>query len=453
MQDCTDPEIPVTLKAFGDSITYGSLATDDEHKWVNIVAETKEWDLTNLGSGGARIGDGIITDAIYATITGNKKNYTLLTGTNDMRIVTTNKDYQDAYRLNLQAVSAWLAIPDNYKIRAKDVIAAGTWSTNPSTLFSGMGRQSTTNGSALTFQVKGSSVYVGFIRLYPGGAGEFSVTVDGVLKGKYTTTGLVPARSGDGSTYGAALVRIPNLPNRKHTVVITVTSPTNASNQVYIDWVAGNGFKYDTCGPNVYVGNCISGNAAGYTSFGGSDQAVGEFNNHILDAVTELAEDGLRVVHVDAANSLDYDTDLAAEGLHPNNLGHAAIAKAFLRAMGESYITVQHRANLQRKNTSWYPVTFLGVWVNYGGSEFNDAHYMKDTSGVVRMKGLIKSGSVGGTAFVLPSGFRPTRIAIFTVATASGYGNVYIYPDGRVSPNIGNNGYFSLDGINFLAEA
>ena len=100
---------------------------------------------------------------------------------------------------------------------------------------------------------------------------------------------------------------------------------------------------------------------------------------------------------------------------------------------------------------------FQNSWVNYEASETNfyQASFFKDALGNVRCRGIVKSGTVSYTVpiFTLPAGYRPKQQIRFPQATnpgAVGYTNVWA--DGRVTVEVGSNGWIFLDSINFKAE-
>jgi hypothetical protein len=98
---------------------------------------------------------------------------------------------------------------------------------------------------------------------------------------------------------------------------------------------------------------------------------------------------------------------------------------------------------------AWTEVSsFSNSWVNYGSGLLNAA-YCKNAFGFVRLRGWIKSGTIGLSAFSLPTGYRPSGQENFAVASNSAYGEIKIEADGDVIPNIGNNTWFSLAGISF----
>jgi hypothetical protein len=89
-------------------------------------------------------------------------------------------------------------------------------------------------------------------------------------------------------------------------------------------------------------------------------------------------------------------------------------------------------------------------WVNYSLSG-NSAGYYKDRLGFVHLKGMIKNGTMSATALTLPAGYRLARALLLPTASAHVYGEVLLYADGRVDPEIGFNLLISLDGIVFRA--
>jgi hypothetical protein len=107
-----------------------------------------------------------------------------------------------------------------------------------------------------------------------------------------------------------------------------------------------------------------------------------------------------------------------------------------------------YRYNGSTYDGAWIAPTFVNSWVNFG-APYQTAGYFKDAGGVVHIRGLIKSGTVGSAAFVLPTGYRPSATSIFTTSANSAFGETRIDASGNVTPTTGSNVYFSLDGITF----
>lgn len=100
----------------------------------------------------------------------------------------------------------------------------------------------------------------------------------------------------------------------------------------------------------------------------------------------------------------------------------------------------------------WQTPSFVNSWVNFGGG-YNDAGYFKDPFGIVHLRGLIKLGTVGQNAFVLPAGYRPAARELFNVQSNGALGRVDVLADGSVFISSGNNAWVSLDGLTFKANA
>jgi hypothetical protein len=100
----------------------------------------------------------------------------------------------------------------------------------------------------------------------------------------------------------------------------------------------------------------------------------------------------------------------------------------------------------------WTAPTFQNAWVNYGVG-YDTAGYRPDSFNNVELKGLIKSGAIGSSAFTLPAGARPGATLAFSVLSNAAVGRVDVYSNGQVVPAVGNNAYVSLSNIRFPAEA
>lgn len=104
----------------------------------------------------------------------------------------------------------------------------------------------------------------------------------------------------------------------------------------------------------------------------------------------------------------------------------------------------------------WYEIgggwiSFANSWGNYG-STFNTAAFRRDATGYVHLKGLIKDGTVGSSAFTLPAGWRPAARELCGTISNDAIGRVDVLSDGTVVPTApSNNAYVSLDGITFKA--
>lgn len=100
---------------------------------------------------------------------------------------------------------------------------------------------------------------------------------------------------------------------------------------------------------------------------------------------------------------------------------------------------------------TWTNCSVIAPWLNFG-SGFSEAAYAKSND-VVMLKGLVKSGAIGGVICKLPAGYRPTHRLVFQVSSGSNTpGRVDVYPNGDITMVTGNNGWLALDNINFVAS-
>jgi len=91
---------------------------------------------------------------------------------------------------------------------------------------------------------------------------------------------------------------------------------------------------------------------------------------------------------------------------------------------------------------------FQNSWVNYDAGTHTTAAFRWDRYGRIWLKGLIKSGTIGLTAFTLP--VAPPQNVNFAVVANNLFGRVEIDTSGNVTPLVGNNAFVSLDGLNFF---
>lgn len=109
-------------------------------------------------------------------------------------------------------------------------------------------------------------------------------------------------------------------------------------------------------------------------------------------------------------------------GLNPS--GADATVAATLAALPSRYVAVP---------TAWTAVTFTGTWVNYG-APYQVCQYRK-TGDVVEVRGLIKSGTTGTSAFTLPAGFRPPADYVLPTNAAGAYASLTVTAAGTVTPS------------------
>ncbi|MFD9890641.1 hypothetical protein ACFWY9_14950 [Amycolatopsis sp. NPDC059027] len=101
------------------------------------------------------------------------------------------------------------------------------------------------------------------------------------------------------------------------------------------------------------------------------------------------------------------------------------------------------------RGDTWHAPTLQNGWVNYGAG-YNDAAYTITDDGWVRLRGLVKNGSMGKPIFTLPVGYRPVSRWLLGVTTnADAHGRCDILTDGQVFAYTGSPGWYCLDDITF----
>lgn len=114
--------------------------------------------------------------------------------------------------------------------------------------------------------------------------------------------------------------------------------------------------------------------------------------------------------------------------------------------------TSGHLPTAQLPPTTWLYPTLLNNWINYGGTE-DVAAYGKDALGYVHIRGLVKLGVSAAVVFILPAGFRPSKVLRISISGAGKFGEMSVMPNGEIYFNSAIDGtYVSMIVPPFLAE-
>lgn len=300
----------MTMYGFGDSITVGVNAP---YSYLNVVSAYYNVPRVNKAISGSQIAHQV--NSIYNTTFNSDDTSLFLTGFNDMRYLGANSGpYEDS----LKAMLAWMGTSS--KAKAINLPVTGAWSATP---VNSIGRNSTDVGATISTTVESSVVYVAAIQ-QSSNNGSFKVTVDGIDYGPYQTRG--GAAYSNNVNYSPYLIRIGDLSNAPHSVVVTVLS-----GQVFIDWIGS-----PTQGQAVYVSGCMKMTASGYTLGApfnnGSDALAEQYTGLIQSAVSQLAADGLRIFYVPLA--YDQNTQVSNDNVHPKESGQVTTAVSFIKTIG-----------------------------------------------------------------------------------------------------------------------
>ena len=110
------------------------------------------------------------------------------------------------------------------------------------------------------------------------------------------------------------------------------------------------------------------------------------------------------------------------------------------------------KANKQQE--AWIAPTLLNGWTNFNISNFPHASFYKSEVGKVDTQGLVTGGASSTVAFVLPTGYRPSKTLHLQAMQTNGVStHITVFPSGSVSIFFtGTPTYVSLTGISFRAE-
>lgn len=417
------------INAFGDSLATGAGSTQATASgFVGIIGRTLGWNVNNRAAAATQLADTFQIDRIYATTVTSGTNSLILTGFNEVGYFGDNANNLRTYQGALYAGMAWLGMPAAKKTLARSsaVTLGGAWASSylyPGATMSGIIGQ--TPGSTASTTVYGRTVYVGATTLSGNaGGGRFSVAVDGITLGNYACSGAQPTFL-TGRAYAPFLVRVSNLAEGPHTVDVTVVS-----SGVLLDWFGEPAGSQSVAGPNVFVGNTILHPDSAL------DPATSSYNEVIRTVCRELSSDGLNVALVDAASYYDLATDLAADGVHPNNQGHVHIAEAFL-----TRINVEAQPNTKQNADGAVGFVELGTLpattgaVRLGAQSpivwrqpldaGNGAQILTDTTGNLLVSGTtvhadaVYQGAVAAATRYVTSGELPPTGDYFTKSTAN----------------------------------
>lgn len=119
--------------------------------------------------------------------------------------------------------------------------------------------------------------------------------------------------------------------------------------------------------------------------------------------------------------------------------------------MAKQQINTQQLKN----NQQWIPLSLQNSWVPYDAGSYPIPAVCKDSSGVVRLRGLIKSGTTtAGTVMVsgIPSGMRLSLPQHFILPANNAAAIVIVNNSGSVIILSGSNAWFDLAGISYVPD-
>jgi hypothetical protein len=141
--------------------------------------------------------------------------------------------------------------------------------------------------------------------------------------------------------------------------------------------------------------------------------------------------------------------DFGALGIHYSGSGASVVDKN----VGSANISM-NMIYYPYTYGSWNSLTLQNSWAWYdgGGGIFSTPQYTKGADGLVSIKGLIRSGTIGATIATLPAGYRPAARILLAAYSNAAYARLDIDASGNIIASTGSNAWYSLDGINFYAD-
>lgn len=101
---------------------------------------------------------------------------------------------------------------------------------------------------------------------------------------------------------------------------------------------------------------------------------------------------------------------------------------------------------------SFGTVSFLNGWSNYNATTYDTFRFTKLASGLVILRGLIKSANLQTVIGILPVGCRPQTRSSFTCFAGNGPCRVDVFSDGSIQQITGSSDFLALSSIAFYAE-
>ncbi len=376
----TQPISLFAVNTFGDSITAGTGASIPANDYISLLSEFTGWSFKNNAVGYSMVPDQ--APYVFATNIYSNSISTLMLGTNDQYHYGIDSTRLAVYKTGHEALLAYLAIPASQKILggSPSVTYTGSWAPA-----SWIGMYTQANGATATFTVTGTSVLIG-TKQGAAYTGTYSITIDGTNEGTFSS--VCPSLNTIlGNTFGPKLQIFSGLSDGAHTVVLT---KLDANPYLFFDWAAGVGGSGVAGSSVVYVSNIYHMSAAAYASLGGSSANTDSYNAAIASNVSTLSALGLHVILSDCSTPMNTATDLAPEGLHPNDAGHQVIATAFEAVVNTSLGGLfVHNDNLNSsstynngllttiKNTNSGPAAAVGLQL---GNDANQSGFLLRTS-------------------------------------------------------------------------
>lgn len=308
-----------TVDAFGDHNTIAPNTPPPGSDYGTVISNIMNASYNNYGVDTTLLCDSLDLGSVYSHQSSNTGNplYLILPSTGDPQYGNGSVPHEGDVNACYQAAVSWLSVPSQYRVVAQNAscVKSGSW-TNDSSFGGTIGVTTHTHGDTLTCTTTtyGGPIYA-WMRMHNSDGGTFTYAVDGGTPVALTTAPNVSPLGGVG-TFGEKLIRVPSLSAGAHTIVFTVTSTTNASNNVYILGVGTPAnLAYQGGGPTVFAAGQPYRLNNTYSTYGDA------INTLFKQSISLFQTDGLNANFTDVrkyvgftSNDLTNDTYLSAQG-------------------------------------------------------------------------------------------------------------------------------------------
>ena len=122
----------------------------------------------------------------------------------------------------------------------------------------------------------------------------------------------------------------------------------------------------------------------------------------------------------------------------------ATVSSSWVSLCGATMLTTAAYNDLP-----WITPRYVNSWANHAnsGGLFPTPRFVRREDGLCLSRGLIVSGTIGQTAFLLPDEMRPVNRLILNTISNGARGRADIYSGGGYAAHQGSNTWFSLDSV------
>lgn len=164
------------------------------------------------------------------------------------------------------------------------------------------------------------------------------------------------------------------------------------------------------------------------------------------------AESTIFVLPVGARPHLEEHVAVASAELFGAIGGDTGTGNIVVKSASSSWISLGGATMLTtaaHDDLPWITPRLLNSWANHanGGTLFPLPRMVRREDGLCMTRGLIVSGTIGQTAFLVPDEMRPANRIILNTVSNSARGRADVYSTGQFAAHQGSNAWFSLDSL------